>query len=143
MKLLLAALCCLSLAWCPVGENLAPDGPTKAAEPRFVVIGLSVRVTYYGGQSVTGMPTASGEVYSHGPIAALGPALLREAREIAGQQWGMRVRVTDPSSGRSATFRVQDTGLDGLAVDLPDLQWLVFGHAVEDGVFNGRLEVLQ
>ncbi len=122
--------------------DLPLQGPRSHAQ-RWVLLADSARITRYGASYTPGMLTASGEPYSLKAIAALGPGLLREARAVTGEQWGMRIRVTDLSSGRSATFRVVDMGLAGLEVDLPDPQWLAFGHPVETGLFYGRLEVLR
>lgn len=111
--------------------------------PRFVILGQTVRVTRYGPLYEAGMPTASGESYDPASSVALGPELLALAREATGQRWGMWVRISDLVTGKVAIYRVVDSGLDGLEVDLGDELWLSFGYPASAGIFLAKVEVLR
>ncbi len=95
----------------------------------------SAKATYYGDYYQAGMLTASGEPYDpDGDGCAVGPTLLKRLRtEYAGANgvygilpclgcgpltWNWTLRLTD-AEGRAVTCRVNDSGLDGLDVDLP------------------------
>ncbi len=85
------------------------------------------------------MLTASGEPYNpDGDGCAVGPTLLNRLRteyaEASGTftilptwegkplTWNWTLRLTD-AEGRAVTCRVNDSGLDGLDIDLPDGTW--------------------
>lgn len=106
------------------------------------VVARGQRVSFYGSYFTDGMTTASGEPYSPSAQAvALGPALLRRARAVAGQDWLFQVRITDEKTGRAGRFKLTDTGSARLEIDLPDETWLQFGHDPSIGVFLATLEV--
>ncbi len=127
--------------------------------PSWVLLMPAARATYYGDYYQAGMPTASGEPYAPGGDGcAVGPTLLKRLRsEYAGaagtftilptwegkpQEWGWRLRLTD-AGGCMVTCRVNDSGLDGLEVDLPDGAWeRVYGDTGQ-GVKITRIEVLR
>lgn len=134
--LALLPLLCLGWTFADLRPRFEPP------EREWVTIATSARVTFYGKTYVPGMVAASGERYRFERVCALGPKLLAFARLHSGRVWGMRVRVTDPATGRSGEFRVIDTGMPELDVDLPDPIWQqVFGYPLDKGVFNGIVEV--
>ncbi len=118
----------------------------------------SARATYYGPYYQAGMPTASGEPYDpNGDGCAVGPTLLKRLRteyaEASGtftilptwegkpQEWGWWLKLMD-AEGRMATCQVNDSGLDGLDIDLPDGAWeRAYGDKAK-GVRNVQIEVL-
>ncbi len=133
MRIVVLALLCCGWAF--------PEEPVRMPQ-QWSVLEDFARITYYGPRYIPGAVTASGELYYHGAMCALGPALLYRARALSGLVWGMRVRITDPATGRQGVYRVMDTGLPKLGLDLPDPQWLEFGYPAERGVFMARIEVL-
>lgn len=120
-----------------------PDGERvhRPAGSEWVTIATSARVTFYGAKYVPGMVAASGEKYRFERVCALGPGLLGKARQAQPLWWGMEVRITDPATGQQRTYKVIDTGMPELEVDLPDPVWLEWGYPAEQGVFLARVEV--
>ncbi len=126
--------------------------------PSWVLLVPSARATYYGDYYQAGMFTASGEAYNpNGDGCAVGPTLLNRLRteyaEASGtftilptwagkpQEWGWILRLTS-IEGESVTCRVNDSGLDGLDVDLPDGAWERAYGDKGQGVKITRVEVL-
>ncbi len=124
----------------------------------------SAKVTFYGPYYQAGMLTASGELYNpDGDGCAVGPTLLNRLRtEYAGASgvygilpclrsaegwecepllWGWELRLTD-AEGRVVTCRVNDSGLDGLDVDLGDGAWERAWGDRAQGVRMVKVEVL-
>ncbi len=117
-------------AWAAVPEDA--DGlPVPTPTPWIE----QARLTYYGAGYLAGWLTASGEPYDPaGNGCAVGPVLLNRLRtkyadaagtytikpcwDCVGLRWGWTLRLV-ADDGRVVVCRVDDTGLDGLDVDLP------------------------
>ncbi len=136
-----------------------PTEPALLNNNTWALLMSSARITHYGPYYQAGMLTASGAVYDpNGDGCAVGPTLLNRLRtEYAGasgtftilptwegkpQEWGWELRLTD-AGGRMVTCRVNDSGLDGLDVDLGDRVWERAYGDKGQGVKVVRVEVLQ
>ncbi len=142
----------------PVHAAFPPESVLLDNMPSWVLLVSSARATMYGPYYQAGMSTASGEAYDPGGDGcAVGPMILKRLRtEYAGANgvygilpclgcgpltWNWTLRLTD-AEGRAVTCRVNDSGLDGLDIDLPDGAWeRVYGDKAK-GVRNVQIEVL-
>lgn len=106
----------------PIGPARAPDGDTKQTAAH----GLA---SFYSDTQ-----TASGERFDRNELTAAHPTL----------PFGTRLRVTDVSSGRAVTVRVNDRGpyVRGRVVDISPSAAEALGM-MDKGVTNVRLDVVQ
>lgn len=127
------------------GHQGGDFGRWVALSPPKGIDGLA-RVSFYGPQYGAGDVCMSGVPYRpDAELCALGPSMLREARELTGCEWPI-VRLTIPGRSDRLYVPVLDSGssIDGveLEVDLPDEIWLAWsGLPPGAGLFGARAEV--
>ncbi|MEK9278059.1 septal ring lytic transglycosylase RlpA family protein [Bradyrhizobium sp. ISRA442] len=107
----------------PIRRARAPDGRGNTAQARSHGV-----ASFYSDTE-----TASGEKYDKNELTAAHPTL----------PFGTRLRVTDVSSGRSVTVRVNDRGpyVRGRVVDVSHSAAEALGM-VDKGIVNVRLDVV-